>query len=223
METKEEVNDQFDVMAKLCMDYRGKIIHSMTIVEDYIDDVLSLHFCSAEIKRVEFKFSILSSEAMNLKKKWNICFNLLRLHYPILLEYIDKSANLTFTTAKPNGNSLNKRIDQLIELRNVFAHRKFYATEQQIRDFDGKTIQLKVPKIKEGTWSTEHHLPLTLTPEYMDEMISEAGVILLMLEKMVPFIKAGKDITRKEGQIAFDKIQAIVKEKTKTDQKDKTK
>lgn len=117
-------------MYEKCASYRGTFIHRVTDLEIQIDEILTDYFViDNEIKKDEFMHLLLTTERTSLSGKYGIVSFIMNNHYQDF--YNKKSEELINEDIKNGKNAppeLDKRVNDMISLRNKFAHRKFITT-----------------------------------------------------------------------------------------------
>ena len=119
---------QFDIRVpkeKFVAEYRGQIIHIMVQNECYIDDILAKHYCGQNFeRRKEFIHTILS-KSFDLMRKKELLIIMLENKYP---KFLEKHK----ATKKEIG--FKKFFTNLIELRNICAHRRYITDDSTMYD-----------------------------------------------------------------------------------------
>lgn len=114
----------FRNMTDKCEFYRGKFIHQMTELEGFFDDIISIYFCpKEERKREELLYVLLSTEKMTLHGKYQLVSFIMHRYFQ---EFYDEHSPKPTKEQKNNPpKSLDNKVEDLIKLRNKFAHRRF--------------------------------------------------------------------------------------------------
>lgn len=100
-----------------CILYRGNIIHWMVRLEATTEDIIADHFCMGQ-QTDEFKHVILSKEKFSTVMKIDVLDYIIKNHYT---EYENNKL--------PN---LIPEFKRLNEIRNMFAHRKFFSMNEKV-------------------------------------------------------------------------------------------
>ncbi len=146
VEFLQKLGDNINSINNKASDFRGAFIHSVTLLETQIDEILTLYFCPKEpLKREELLYALLSTEKMTLFSKYQLLSFIMHRHYK---KYYEKHSPQPL---KKNKNeipppSLDTRVLDVIELRNKFAHRKIIKSFGNTINFDGDNIALDLKK-----------------------------------------------------------------------------
>lgn len=106
--------------------YRGQFLQAISHIEGTIDDTLAVYFCPLDKnKQEEIMYALLSSDKMTLFHKYSLFMFLAERHCNELYKQHNLSLSKSEKKKNPNYKSLRTRTEDIISLRNKFAHRKF--------------------------------------------------------------------------------------------------
>jgi hypothetical protein len=177
-------------MEAICVHYRGAFIHTMTLLESLIDDIIAFYFCpKSEIKRKHLKSVFLSTERVTLFVKYQLVSFIFQNNF--------QEFNIKYNFKSKGGKqkhppSLDKRVNDIIEIRNKLAHRTFKIDKKTIRDFDGETVFLDAEVGKEGK-IIKADLSIKINNQTNNESAKEVGEISNILIELLNLIKKMKD------------------------------
>lgn len=115
------------IMSDKCALYRGVFIHKVTEMEIQIDEIFSSYFIPKdEIKREELMYAVLTTEKISLSAKYAVVSFLMHRYYQNFYDVRNKEViQAGKKKGKPDPGGLDGQINEMISLRNKFAHRKY--------------------------------------------------------------------------------------------------
>jgi hypothetical protein len=113
---------------KFVGEYRGQIINIMVMNECLIDDIIAKYYCGNNLeKRREFIHTILGQEQFGLMRKKEIIMYILTNNFP---DFLEKNKSLN------ENNGFGSYFNNLVELRNICAHRRYISSITPIEPSD---------------------------------------------------------------------------------------
>ncbi len=180
-------------MFEKCASYRGTFIHKVTDLEIEIDEILMDYFVDKnETKRDEFMHTLLTTERVSLNGKYGIVSFIMHNHFE---DFYNTHTKRLIAEDKKNGNAspphLDNRIQDMISLRNKFAHRKFITNWGQALTYvmDEK-ISLDIRAIKKGVLDKSE---LPLDSKIMADYCNQIDEMIRILTELKELIKKEKE------------------------------
>lgn len=114
--TEEEIQRYLNADRNAAL-YRGNFIHLMVAIESILEDIILNHFLKNADDNTynEFKHAVLSKESFGFKFKFSTVAFIIKNHHKEVIENYPEFINT---------------LEQYIDLRNVFAHRKFHSMSE---------------------------------------------------------------------------------------------
>ena len=133
-EEKRKFVDNISKVEKACKDFRGEFIHAITDMECLIDHIIAMHFCNGDKEKItEMLCVLLTTDRITLQSKVQVMFFIIHKYYKNIY-------NINSPVNPKKGNyqtkKLEGRLEDLITLRNKFAHRQFSFTVEQVMNYD---------------------------------------------------------------------------------------
>ena len=181
----ENQKKKFMQMQRDCAFFRGSFIHYMTIMEMVIDNTLIEYFCpDSDERQMELRLVLFDTEKSTLAQKYKMLSFIFQRHYNEFNEkYNFKPKNKK--RKKYHEDSLDKKVADLIELRNIFAHRKLYIGENSVANYDGKALYLDALVASKGELIPDKLLLNDEFNKIHSERIAEVNNILFELYQLV--------------------------------------
>lgn len=181
-------------MIKRSAHYRGMILHTMSILEEYIDEIIANHFCSDADKIHELKWVMLASEKVTLQNKFNLVVFIYEKHYPDFFNKYDVNPHGKRNNANKNEydefKSFNTRVSNMISLRNKIAHRKYNPLNLEEIDTYSGSINFKIPVGKSGKIEESD---LIINNETIN-VFADGGIIIEnTFKELLKLVKNAKD------------------------------
>ncbi len=140
MEPSLKESTQF-VMEERCILFRGRIVHRAIDVETAIELFISTFFCHDKQRQRDFWGLIATAtDRVSFNSKAGILGFILKQYYP---EFLVKYPRYL------------EALNNLIEIRNIVAHRKLDLSDERIEKYDGNKIYIKWTTTKRGKARTE--------------------------------------------------------------------
>lgn len=180
MDSTDSFNDKHELvisnMYDLCIRYRGMVVHFAVDIETEMERCVS-YFLSNNSERTTDIIMLLGHQnnLMSFANKLLIITYIVNTYYP---EFKNKHSTML------------SDIDFVMQKRNIVAHRKMLITEENILNFDGKSIKIEWTKTKNGKMTTGE---LNLNPAFIEELGSKASRCANSLEKLRELIKKGEN------------------------------
>jgi hypothetical protein len=138
---------------------RSHVIYEAIALEGVIDNIISAHFCTDETKHIWFQSLIFRDGEVTFSKKIIILKKLLSNCYP----EIDKLVP-----------SLTKKLDDIRDLRNKFAHSALVLEKNKLAEAGDKGVFLRF--IKDGQEKEE-----LITKELADKVCKDNNYFTLLM------------------------------------------
>ena len=186
---KRKPRTKFEQMNDLCVAYRGAYIHLATRIEQMINKFLADYFCGHDqTKNEEILYGLFFSERVSMGHKVQLLQFIISNHFKEIQKKFNedpliKYNNLPKAEKKhlPKPPTLNTHLNEMIEVRNKFAHRPFLQTDNDIVCFDGENIALDIKQIKDGVWKDNK---LDLSKKKTKEFQENINIILIAMNDL---------------------------------------
>lgn len=166
---QEELAEKYSKMSRKVLYYRGSIIHLMVDVENYLDEIISDHYCGHNVDlQMEFFHVVLGKREVMLGFKIDVFAFILKNHYRPFME---------------SHPTLLEDLYKMMEVRNKFAHRRFFAErflDQESDEWVLDTFTTKSNKKKKTTTLDTDPFPISkkIVSDYVlkiKKIINELG------------------------------------------------